>query len=150
MTTPTAIATSMIAASPTPATTWDQFVTNVGIVESGMNIRAIGDRGRARGAWQMHRAAWNDASDFQRRRGLPAWDFDLHSTSPIPARRYADVYLQIIRGRLQGYYHRKATYQEIYAAYNLGPTKFIRKYKGDLKRCPKKVQDAARRTSNHL
>lgn len=43
----------------------------ISIVESGEDPLAVGDSGRALGAWQMHPEAWKDANDFRAAQGLP-------------------------------------------------------------------------------
>lgn len=43
----------------------------IALVESGGSRHAVGDSGKALGAWQMHPAAWQDANTFRRAQGLP-------------------------------------------------------------------------------
>ena len=50
-----------------------RFLQCVAMVESGGNTRAVGDRGRARGAFQMHRAAWIESGEWLRKSGRRVW-----------------------------------------------------------------------------
>jgi len=43
----------------------------IAMVESGEDPLAVGDSGKALGAWQIHAAAWQDANDFRAAQGLP-------------------------------------------------------------------------------
>lgn len=48
-----------------------EILRAIALVESGGDRHAVGDGGRAVGAWQMHREAWQDANTFRRAQGLP-------------------------------------------------------------------------------
>lgn len=39
----------------------DDFLDKVAMIESNYNYEAVGDKGLARGAWQMHEASWKEA-----------------------------------------------------------------------------------------
>ena len=41
---------------------WDAVLKSVAVVESDTNEKAIGDKGKSRGAWQMTKQAWEDVS----------------------------------------------------------------------------------------
>jgi len=43
----------------------------IALVESGADLRAVGDGGLALGAWQIHAQAWEDANAFREAMGLP-------------------------------------------------------------------------------
>ena len=69
-------------------------------VESGNRHHAIGDGGRARGAWQMHKSAWDDTSARRRAAGLPTFPFASGSRDPATARAYAQNHLELLRTSL--------------------------------------------------
>lgn len=71
----------------------------VALVESGANPKAIGDGGRAKGAWQMHQAAWTDAYTWQRDHGGKAWPFSAWQ-SVAAQRTMALAYLKLCQWRL--------------------------------------------------
>ena len=48
---------------------YEKFAEAVAHVESGKDYAAVGDGGKARGAWQMHEAAWKDAQDYYAKSG---------------------------------------------------------------------------------
>ena len=60
-------------------------------VESGGNVRAVGDGGRARGAYQIHREYWADACRF----GHVRWSYDRYVTSDRNCRQVIRWYWQM-------------------------------------------------------
>jgi hypothetical protein len=123
---------------------WWRFVDCVAQIESGGDHRARGDRGRAAGAWQLHREAWADVSAIRRK---AKWQTYPYSQAHIPeiARSYAGDYLALLAARLSNHYRRPASCAEIYAAYNLGPDKFINHYQARLGIVPAKVRTTCNR-----
>lgn len=69
-----------------------QVLAAILAVESGGNWAAIGDGGLARGGYQIHRAAWNDACKFG---GMSTglWRWEQHAHDPYSARVVATLYL---------------------------------------------------------
>ena len=57
-------------------------------VESGGNDHAIGDGGRARGPYQIHRACWIDATQY----GGVTWDYETMAHSEPHARQVMQWY----------------------------------------------------------
>jgi hypothetical protein len=78
-----------------------RYLQALALVESGGNFKITGDRGLARGAFQMHRAAWVDAQDFQRKRGARAWLWS-DWQNPTAQREMALAYLKVCAKRLDG------------------------------------------------
>ena len=66
------LALILLSAAPTLARDQSgEILRAIALVESGGSRHAIGDGGKAVGAWQMHPKAWQDANTFRRAQGLP-------------------------------------------------------------------------------
>jgi hypothetical protein len=78
-----------------------RYMQAVAMIESAGNKNAIGDGGRARGAWQMHRAAWVDAQAWQRARGARPWAWS-DWQHPQAQTEMAFAYLKVCSRRLEG------------------------------------------------
>jgi hypothetical protein len=76
-----------------------QILRAIAIVESGEDPRAIGDSGKALGAWQMHPKAWEDANAFRKAQGLPALS-RAKWMSPGVQEDMAKAFLSVIQTRL--------------------------------------------------
>ena len=48
----------------------------IGQVETGGDYTAVGDNGKARGCYQLHRSAWIDGCTQLMREGKPAYSYD--------------------------------------------------------------------------
>lgn len=68
-------------------------------VESNHDFKAIGDNGKALGAWQMHAAAWDEANRLIVSRGGPYTPRSKWRDGEAQ-RRIAEAYMQLIRQRL--------------------------------------------------
>ena len=68
-------------------------------VETGEDYTAIGDNGKARGAYQMHRSAWIDGCTQLMREGKPAYSYDQWKDASTQD-TVALALLRSIRGRL--------------------------------------------------
>ena len=116
----------------------------VAFVESGGKHSAVGDAGKARGAWQMHRAAWQDAAARLR----VAWPFtdahDLHK-----ARLIAAEHLRWLNAQFVQRTGRTPTPADSYALWNLGVAGYARR-NWDLSRCPEITQRAVRKLNSFL
>lgn len=110
-------------------------------VESGGDHQAVGDNNRARGAWQMHKLAWEDAGLRLGER----WHFSYAHDKGI-GRRHAEAYLQLVGERLTKHLKRKPTNQEIYACWRLGVGGFIRY--GSYSRLPENIRESCERVNN--
>jgi hypothetical protein len=74
------LASAPLLAGTDPA----RILKAISLVESGANLLAVGDSGKALGAWQIHPAAWEDANTYRRSQGLPA----------LPRARWREVEVQ--------------------------------------------------------
>tara|TARA_R100000808_G_scaffold6651_1_gene19585 strand:- start:2838 stop:3434 length:597 start_codon:yes stop_codon:yes gene_type:complete len=121
----------------------------IGRVESGLNHAAVGDGGAARGAWQMHRAAFEDASQWRKARGLEVWDYSkVHH--PVVGRAYAYSYLAILDSRLKGVMgDREPTAADLYCAWNLGVRGYQRRG-FNLRNCPAVTRRAVAKLEGFL
>jgi len=87
--------------------------------ESLGNYKAIGDGGKAHGAYQMHKVAWDDTNNFRKKYKL--------STFPWTNRKYKaaqDImcmsFIELIKQRFKADYNRSPLPKEIYMAYTMG------------------------------
>jgi hypothetical protein len=106
----------------------ERMIIALAIVESGNNPAAIGDQGKATGAWQMWESARIDAKRYR-----PSAKTDIE---------LAGAYLDLLESRLITTLKRPPSLQELYAAYNLGFTGFRRRG-FNLDKCPALTQRAA-------
>lgn len=117
------------------------LVDAIAQVESGGDHQAVGDNGSARGAWQMHKAAWLDAGERLKEK----WHWSYAHDKGI-ARRHAEAYVAILTEGLAKRLKRKPTNQEIYAAYRLGLTGFFRYPSYD--KLPSRIRESCERVNN--
>jgi hypothetical protein len=87
-------AAPLLAAADAP-----KILRAIAMVESGEDPLAVGDSGKALGAWQIHPEAWQDANDFRAAQGLPrlprsSW------RSPRVQEAMAKAFLSLIQTRL--------------------------------------------------
>lgn len=118
--------------------TWNRILDGIALVESGNNHRAIGDGGKARGAFQFHRAAWAESTR------LP-----YSAASTDAARAVAYCYLTNLHSRLVTATGTNPTVEQLYAAWNLGFAGFRRR---DflLSKCPAVTQRAAAKLRRYI
>jgi len=96
-----------ISRLPSPAlSVGENFLDAVAMVESSNNAKAIGDGGKATGAWQLHQAARIDARRYLGRDGTD--------------RELARAYFQWLQARFVKRYGKQPTRLELYQAYNRG------------------------------
>lgn len=119
-----------------------QFVDRLAVIESNGNPKAIGDKGRSLGAFQMSYAAWRDVSAARKSKGLPTYPWADAFHFPT-ARIYAGEYLTILRNRLTASMKRQPTSAELYAAFSHGFAGFQRRG-FSLSKCAPHVQRKAR------
>jgi len=122
------------------------LVNCVGQIESGMNHAAVGDGGKAVGAWQMHVAAWITANQWRKTKDMPTLK---HSNWPDKnvQRMMALSYLSWCKEQLEKAGFANPTAEQIYMAYGWGFANF--KDSGfDLSKAPAHKQDAAKRCQN--
>lgn len=122
------------------------ILTNtIGQIESGGNYKAVGDKGAALGAWQMHVAAWIMANKWREANNLPkiprrTWEV------PDNQRAIAFAYVSWCREQLvkQGVLYPKP--EQIYLCFGMGPTAF--KDTGhNVSKAPAAKRDAAERVA---
>jgi hypothetical protein len=121
------IALLALVASSAYATSWtppDRFLKAVRFVESSDGLFLYGDEGRSLGDFQISEAAWLDVSSWRKARGLKIYNYDAHVFHSTINRAYAANYLTMIHDELQRVYKREPNSSEIYAAYNMGLSKF--------------------------
>lgn len=113
-------------------------------VESGNNHAAVGDSGKAHGAWQMHRAAWDDAA----KRLNVAWPFsDAHN--PAKALAIATEHLRWLTAQFERRTGRTATPSDQYALWNLGVAGYATR-SWDISKCPTITQRAVQKLNTYL
>ena len=101
-----------------------RFLDAVCQVESSGGVLLSGDRGMSLGHFQIQKGAWDDVSEWRRKRNLPTHDYRNNVLNPQINRIYASNYLTILYGQLRQEYKREPTPPELYAAYNMGLTNF--------------------------
>lgn len=118
----------------------------VGMVESGMNHKAVGDGGMAVGAWQMHPAAWIDANAQLKKEGqrqYPRGDYQ----NPRASRAVAMAYLRLCGARMRAAGLENPTPIQYYLCFSMG-FKAFKDAGFDPVKCPAKKVDAAVRVNN--
>lgn len=125
---------------------FEVLVDSIAIVESGYNHRAVGDNGRARGAWQMWQAAWIDGNaqlKKEKKKTYPYGDYQNFSASY----NVASAYLRLCRERMLAAGLADPSPEQYYLCFSMGFSAF--KDAGfDPARCPAKKVDAADRVRN--
>lgn len=122
------------------------LVDSIAMVESGGNHRAVGDHGRARGAWQLWSVAWIDANRQLKKEGLPTYPYGDYQ-NPRASRQVAIAYLRLCRERLLAAGVSDPSPEQYYLCFSMGFSAF--KDAGfDPARCPAKKVDAADRVRN--
>lgn len=105
----------------------DDYMDKVAMIESNYNYDAVGDKGKALGAWQMHEPAWREACQRLARldlAGFTAWDdfannHKKFAKDPSVSRLVAKMYLQILETQMLKA-KIKVTPIALYMAYNMG------------------------------
>jgi hypothetical protein len=112
----------------------DQFLERVAHVESGHRADAVGDSGKAVGAFQFWAIGWEHASQLRKASGQPVWPY-YAARDYAKSKEYARTYLTYIERSLAKALGRQPTVGEIYAAWNCGLGRF-RQLGYDLNRVP--------------
>lgn len=125
---------------------FEVLVDRIALVESGCNHRAIGDHGRARGAWQLWQPAWTDGNRQLKKEGRPTYPYGDYQ-NPRSSREVASAYLRLCRERLVSAGVADPTPEQYYLCFSMGFAAF--KAVGfDPVKCPAKKLDAATRVRN--
>ena len=90
-------------------------------VETGEDYNAIGDKGKARGAYQMHRSAWIDGCTQLMREGKTAYSYDQWKDASTQD-TVALALLRSLRGRLISKGITNPTPEQLALCWNMGFT----------------------------
>ena len=101
----------------------DQFLERVAYVESNNNPRAVGDKGKAVGAFQFWSVSWEHTSQLRKAKNLPVYPYAAAGDA-AKAREYARTYLQYLEASLTKSLGREPSRGEVYAAWNCGLGRF--------------------------
>ena len=126
-----------------------KLIHAVAMVESNNNHRAVGDQGKANGAFQMWKPAWQDCSKWLKRNGFKTTSYEKGVNDPTISHQYCKVYLSILNSQLRRSIGREPSAAELYAAYNLGFTGFKRRG-FDISKTPSITQRAAVKLNRFL
>lgn len=122
------------------------LVNCVAQVESGMDYEAIGDNGKAVGAWQMHIPAWITANQWRTANGMPTHPRSKWKDKNVQ-RAMALSYLSWCREQLVKAGVASPSIQQVYVAYGWGFGNF--KDAGfDIGQAPAHKRNAAERVEN--
>jgi hypothetical protein len=102
----------------------DALLRAVRIVESADGQYLYGDSGRSLGPFQLSEAAWADVSGWRKTHGLKLYSYRQYVMHDYINRVYAADYLALIHSELSRKLHREPSHGEIYAAYNMGLSRF--------------------------
>jgi hypothetical protein len=97
------------------------ILSAIGQVETGGDYNAVGDRGLARGCFQLHRSAFIDGCTQLMREGKPAYSYDQWK-DPIVQDTVALALLRSLRGRLSSKGIKDPTAEQLALCWNMGFT----------------------------
>jgi hypothetical protein len=102
---------------------YNSLATAVAVAESNSNTQAVGDAGKARGAYQMWQIAWTQVNKerAKEKRYRYPWSY---AHDAFVSRQYAVEYLRWCGTVLEKELGRKPYYWEVYACYARGPSVF--------------------------
>ena len=121
----------------------------VAMVESNNNHRAVGDQGKANGAFQMWKPAWTDCSRWLKKNGFKTTPYEKGVNDPTISHQYCKIYLSLLHSQLRRKMGRDPSAGELYAAYNLGVRGFERRG-FQLDKTPEITQRAIVKLHKHL
>jgi hypothetical protein len=121
-----------------------KYLQSVALVESGANYNAVGDRGKAFGAYQMHMSAWVEGNQWLKANGRKTW-YHSEWRNPKAQDEVAFGFLQVCKERLNK--HQMLTPLHLYLCYTMG-FEGLRRLDFDPMRCPEAKRDAAVRVTN--
>ena len=119
------------------------LIDSISLVESGGKNATVGDYGAARGAWQMHKEAWDDSCVRLGKK----WDFQ-QATNGAIGRVVATEHLRYLQARFERLSHRKPTSVDSYALWNLGVAGYQRRG-WQISKCPIITQRAAAKVAKN-
>ena len=120
---------------------FNSLASAVAVAESNGDNQAVGDNGKARGAYQMWRIAWDQVNKerAKEKRYRYPWAY---AHDPFVSKQYAVEYLRWCGGLLEKQLGRKPYYWEVYAAYARGPTTFIEEHDCSYSKLPARTHRA--------
>ncbi len=95
----------------------------VAVAESNNNSQAVGDSGKARGAYQMWRVAWDQVNKVRAKEKRYRYPW-AYAHDPFVSKQYAIDYLRWCADVLRTDLKREPTFWEVYACYARGPSAF--------------------------
>ena len=104
-----------------------KLIHAVAMVESNNNHRAVGDQGKANGAFQMWKPAWTDCSRWLKKNGFKTTPYEKGVNDPQIAHIYCKTYLALLHSQLRRSMGRDPTAADLYCAYNMGVRGFERR-----------------------
>lgn len=102
-----------------PAVDFNRLTDAVAIAESNNDSKAVGDGGKARGAYQMWEIAWQQTTIERRKEGKQVYHF-VYAHDAFVSREYAKSYLEWCARVMEKRLGRPATPWEVYACYARG------------------------------
>jgi hypothetical protein len=124
----------------------DKLVWAIAMVESGNDHNAVGDKGKAYGAWQLHEDAFKDGNYQLKKEGRMTYPYtDL--SNPRISYAVASAYLRLCVLRLTSAGIKDPTPEQIYLCFAMGFQAYKETGFNSLK-CPPKKIDAALRVRN--
>lgn len=100
-------------------TQYSGFLHVLRLVESNGNDKAIGQSGE-RGAYQMTKRAWDEASDWYSHRGMEIAPWETGAHDPVIAKSYAAIYLHGLAMRYVADHGVAPSPQQLFAMWNCG------------------------------
>lgn len=101
----------------------DDLIDKFAMIESNYDYNAVGDKGKANGAWQMHEDAFNDGLKYlsfkSKSEAFSNLDYKEFINSPMFSRIAAKGYMLMLEDRLINY-GIKPTPIVLYMAWNMG------------------------------
>jgi hypothetical protein len=101
------------------AVDFNRLVDAVAVAESNNDSQAVGDGGKARGAYQMWQIAWQQTTVERRKEGKQVYHF-AYAHDAFVSREYAKSYLEWCAKAMERKLGRPATSWETYACYARG------------------------------
>jgi hypothetical protein len=102
------------------------FVNRVAQVESNHDYNAVGDNGRAVGAWQMWEISWRDTNNSLERKGIPSISWSRRH-EPVAQRQMAIYFLLLQEQRLLNNARiAHPTEEQLYLSFSMGFQGFAR------------------------
>lgn len=109
---------SMIAAAWIAGLANSPEILRIAMLESKGDHKAIGDNGKAFGAWQMHEAAWKEADRVLPRKYQST--IKAGYTNPNISIQHAAAYVAILNARFNKASGRNANWMDTYVMWRIG------------------------------